>query len=287
MEHLVIDARTRDVGGFAVRRLLPFMKRRTVGPFIFFDHFGPHTFGPADDSDVLPHPHIGLATVTYLFEGAIDHRDSLGTTQRIEPGAINWMHAGRGIAHSERTPADLRGQPRAVHGIQSWFAVPTDDEQAPPSFVHTPASELPELEREGATIRVLAGTAYGERSPVPVPSPTLYVDASLPAGAELDLPAEHAEVAVYPVAGSIEIDGTTAQPGRMIVLAADQRPPVRATTPARLIVLGGAPLEGRRHIWWNFVSSRRERIERAKEDWRARRFPAIPGDDETFVPLPE
>ncbi len=286
MPHLRIDARSRDVGGFSVRRLLPYMKRRTVGPFIFFDHFGPHELPPAQSGDVLPHPHIGLATVTYLFEGSMVHRDSLGTTQLIEPGAVNWMHAGRGIAHSERTPESLRGTTRRSHGIQSWFAVPLDEEEAEPSFTHVAADEIPQLERSGQRLRVLAGTAYGQRSPVPVPSPTLYVDAKLDAGHELELPAEHPERALYPVSGRLEVDGDALGPGQMLVLAEGATPTVRATDDARVMILGGAPLEGPRHIWWNFVSSRRERIEKAKDDWRHGRFAKIPGDEEEFVPLP-
>jgi redox-sensitive bicupin YhaK (pirin superfamily) len=285
----VLEPRARDLGDFAVRRALPAPGLQTVGPFIFFDHMGPAEFGPGQGVNVRPHPHIGLATVTYLYEGAFMHRDSLGTAQVIRPGDVNWMVAGRGIVHSERTPADARnaaGRARA-HGIQTWVALPRDEEEREPSFAHHPAASLPQLALSGAALVVIAGTAYGQRSPVQVFSPTLYVDARLQAEAALDIDPEHAERACYVSQGAVEIDGEQYRAGQFVVLAqAAGVVTVRARETSRLMLAGGAPLDGPRHIEWNFVSSSRDRIDGAKRDWRARRFPAVPGDDER-IPLPD
>ncbi len=271
-------------GGFTVRRLLPAAARQAVGPFLFFDHFGPVDAGPADNHDVRPHPHIGLATVTYLFEGAMLHRDSTGVVQRIEPGAINWMTAGRGIVHSERTPEDLRGARRRSHGLQLWAALPAEDEEMAPTFAHTPAAAIPELEIGGARVRVLVGSAYGATSPVAVRSPTLYLDITLGAGDAFPLPLAE-ERAVYVVTGDAQLDGEDIPPGRMAVLEAGEEPMLSADADARVVLIGGAPL-GHRHLWWNFVSSRKERLLQAGQDWAAGRMPQVPGETE-FIPLPE
>lgn len=271
-------------GGFTVRRLLPAASQRAVGPFLFFDHFGPITAGPADNHDVRAHPHIGLATVTYLFEGAMQHRDSTGVVQRIEPGAINWMTAGRGIVHSERTPDDLRDVTRRSHGLQLWAGLPAEDEELPPAFSHTPAAALPELEVGGARLRVLIGSAFGATSPVAVRSPTLYLDIALAAGDALPLPMA-TERAVYVVEGAAELDGQPLPAQTMTVLGAGSEPMLSASGNARVVLIGGEPL-GARHIWWNFVSSRKERIAQAADDWEAGRFTMVPGETE-FIPLPE
>lgn len=284
-ESLVLAPHTKDLGGgFTVRRLLPAAARRAVGPFLFFDHFGPTVAGPDDIHDVRPHPHIGLATVTYLFDGAMMHRDSTGAVQRIEPGAINWMTAGRGIVHSERTPEDLRAATRTSHGLQLWCALPAEDEELEPSFVHTPAAALPELEVGGARVRVLVGGAFGAVSPVAVRSPTLYLDIALAAGDAFPLPPAE-ERAVYGVAGEFELDGERVEPHRMVVLAPGDEPMLSAAGDARVVLIGGAPL-GPRQMWWNFVSSRPERIRQAADDWAAMRFPPVPGETE-FIPLPD
>lgn len=271
-------------GGFTVRRLLPAAARRSVGPFIFFDHFGPVEAGPSDNHDVRPHPHIGLSTVTYLFEGAMMHRDSLGKVQRIEPGAINWMTAGRGIVHSERTPDDLRSVRRRSHGLQLWAALPEQDEEIDPSFAHTPASALPVVKLPGATVRLLIGEAWNLRSPVVACSPTLYLDITLQAGAELALPLAE-ERAVYGVDAAFSLDGEDVPPLQMVLLRPGEQPVLSAKAAARVMLIGGDPL-GARILNWNFVSSRRERIEQAREDWRAGRFAPVPGETE-FIPLPE
>ncbi|MDE2092559.1 MAG: pirin family protein [Burkholderiales bacterium] len=271
-------------GGFIVRRALPSAQRASVGPFVFFDHFGPITVRPGDNVDVRPHPHIGLATVTYLFEGAMMHRDSTGAVQRIEPGAINWMTAGRGIVHSERTPEDLRGVVRRSHGLQLWAALPAADEEMAPTFAHTPATAIPQLEVGGARLRVLVGSAFGASSPVAVRSPTLYLDIALSVGDALPLPPA-AERAVYVVEGDAQLDGEDIPPGRMLVLEPGEEPMLSADAPARVVLIGGEPL-GPRHLWWNFVSSRRDRIAQAADDWAAQRFAPVPGEHE-FIPLPE
>ena len=283
----IIDARPRDIDGFPIRRLLPSRTRRLVGPFIFFDHMGPAELGPGTGMDVRPHPHIGLATVTYLFDGEIVHRDSLGSHQPIRPGAINWMTAGRGIAHSERTSPELRRTGSNVHGLQLWVALPLSHEETDPAFHHHGADELPAFERDGARIRVLAGAAYGERSPVQTFSPLFYVDVAMPAGSELPIPGHHQERAAYVVSGALDCDAEIAAQGRMLVFAPNADVRLRATAESRIVLIGGAPLDGKRHIWWNFVSSSKERIERAKRDWRERRFAKIPEDEGELVPLPE
>jgi redox-sensitive bicupin YhaK (pirin superfamily) len=256
-----------------------------VGPFIFFDHFGPVTVGPATNYDVRPHPHIGLATVTYLFDGAMMHRDSLGNQQLIEPGAINWMTSGRGIVHSERRPEHLRGQAHVNHGLQLWTALPREHEEDEPSFVHTPSSAIPELQVDGARVRVLVGQAFGAVSPVATLSRTLYLDVMLPAGGRLDLPALAPELAVYPVQGEVAVDGQAATAQAMAVLEPGRPVAIGAGQPARLVVIGGEPLDGPRHMWWNFVSSDKERILRASADWQAQRMGQVPGETE-FIPLP-
>jgi len=280
-----IRPQSRDLGGgFVVRRLLPSVQRQAVGPFLFFDHFGPITAQPEDQHDVRPHPHIGLATVTYLFEGAMVHRDSTGVVQRIAPGAINWMVAGSGITHSERTPDDLRGQVRRSHGLQLWVGLPAEHEDVAPSFVHTPAGAIPALDVGGARLRVLVGTAFGVTSPVAVLSPTLYLDIALSAGDALPLPPA-AERAVYVVDGAVQLDGRPLPPQTMHLLASGDEPMLSADGEARVVLVGGDPL-GLRHIWWNFVSSRKDRITQAADDWAAGRFPAVAGETEC-IPLPE
>jgi len=272
-------------GGFVVRRYLPSAIKQAVGPFIFFDHFGPVDV-PADaDHDVRPHPHIGLATVTYLFEGAMDHRDSLGTYQRIEPGAINWMTAGRGIVHSERTPKDLVGVPHRTHGLQLWAALPVAHEEDEPGFCHTPSSAIPELTVDGADIRVLIGSAFGQTSPVQVYSQTLYLDIALKAGHELALSGLPAEAAIYPVSGALEVDGAVLELHNMALPNTADTRRVKAGSDARFVIIGGEPLDGHRYMSWNFVSSSKERIVQAGDDWEAQRFPKVPGETE-WIPLP-
>ena len=272
-------------GGFTVRRLLPAARQRAVGPFVFFDHFGPVTEHPADRHDVRPHPHIGLATVTYLFEGAMMHRDSLGTEQRIEPGAINWMTAGSGIVHSERTPDDLLGSVRRTHGLQLWAALPRAHEEAPAAFSHTPADQIPELAFEGATVRVLVGTAFGRSSPVPTFSSTLYLDVQLAPGGSIELAGLPEESAVYAPIGAIEVDGEAIPANTMAMVEPGATVRVSSSAGARFVLVGGEALDGRRYIFWNFVSSRRERIEQAARDWEANAFVPVPGDEER-IPLP-
>lgn len=285
---LFIEGRARDLGSFAVRRTLPAMQRRSVGPFVFFDHMGPVSFPPGEGIDVRPHPHIGLATVTYLLEGDFVHRDSLGSEQTIRPGDVNWMVAGRGVVHSERTGAETRARGAAMHGLQTWVALPTSDEEIAPRFEHHPRATLPVVSRPGAELRVIAGTAYGARAPTGVLSPTLYVHARLDAGASLAVDDEHEERAVYAIDAPIECAGERLEPGTMAILRPGARVEIRATTgAANVMLVGGAPLDGPRHIFWNFVSSSKDRIEQAKGEWRERRFPAVPGDDVEFIPLPE
>jgi redox-sensitive bicupin YhaK (pirin superfamily) len=285
IEH-VINARPRDIGGFEVARALPYAKRRTVGPFIFFDRMGPAEFGPGEGIDVRPHPHIGLATVTYLFDGEIMHRDDLGYEQPIRPGDVNWMTAGRGIVHSERTRAEVRDSHSTMFGIQSWVALPKDQEETDPAFFHHPANTLPAISRDGVEMRLIAGTAYGETSPVATASPMFYVDLRMDTGTSLEVTDEHEERAVYVVEGAIAIDGETHGENEMLILAPNADVTVTAQGVSRIMLLGGAPIDGERHIWWNFVSSSQERIEQAKADWKEGRFGKIEGDDE-FIPLPE
>lgn len=284
----VLEGRPRDLGGFDVRRLLPAGGMQTIGPFIFFDHVGPAVFPPGAGVDVRPHPHIGLATVTYLFEGAFMHRDSLGTAQLIRPGDVNWMVAGRGIVHSERTPPEERSMPggAAIHGIQTWIALPRSHEEDEPSFAHHPARELPEIRGQGSTLRLIAGEAFGRRAPAAVFSPMFYLDAQLEAGAAVPVPADHVERAIYVAAGEVELEGTRHGAGRILVLGSATDVPVIAPVAARVMLFGGEPVDGPRHIWWNFVSSSLARIERARLDWQQERFAPVPGDSER-TPLPE
>lgn len=282
----IIEPRARDLGGFEVRRVLPAGGRQMVGPFIFFDHLGPAQFAPGTGIDVRPHPHICLATVTYLFEGEIVHRDSLGFVQPIRPGDVNWMTAGHGIVHSERTDAEQRLQGVRIHGIQSWVALPKFAEESEPAFFHHPAATLPAIKREGVRLRVIAGTAFGQHSPVAVFSETLYVDVALTKGSQLEVPDEHRERALYVAAGRVAIDGAEFDAGRMIVLNEGTTVAVRALADSRLMLVGGAPLDGPRFIWWNFVASSRERLDRARDDWAAQRFAKVPEETE-FIPLPD
>jgi redox-sensitive bicupin YhaK (pirin superfamily) len=272
-------------GGFLVRRLLPAARQRSVGPFIFFDHFGPATEQPGVNHDVRPHPHIGLATVTYLFDGAMMHRDSLGTEQLIEPGAINWMTSGRGIVHSERRPAALRDKSYVNHGLQLWAALPREHEEDEPSFAHTPSSAIPEAQVGAAKVRVLIGRAFGSSSPVQTFSQTLYLDVTLPAGGAMTLPALAPELALYPVLGEVLLDGQPLPAHTMAVLQPGQAITATAIQAARFVVIGGEPLDGLRHMWWNFVSSRKERIIQASAEWEAQRMGQVPGEHE-FIPLP-
>jgi hypothetical protein len=283
----VIDARARDLGGFTVGRVLPAAARKLIGPFIFFDHMGPAAFPPGRGIDVRPHPHIGLATVTYLFEGEIVHRDSLGSHQPIRPGDVNWMTAGRGIAHSERTATELRQTGSRLDGLQLWVALPLRHEETEPQFHHHPARELPALEVAGTRIRLLAGSAFGATSPVKTFSPLFYLDAAMPAGSELPLPNEHEERAAYIVSGRIECGGEQAERGRMLVFTPGAAVTLRAASDARVAIIGGAPIDGERHIFWNFVSSSQARIEQAKRDWREGRFAKVPGDEREFIPVPD
>jgi redox-sensitive bicupin YhaK (pirin superfamily) len=282
-----IVPRTRDIGAFEVGRVLPFARRRMVGPFIFFDHMGPALLGPGAGMDVRPHPHIGLSTVTYLFEGSILHRDSLGSVQLITPGDMNWMTAGRGIVHSERSAPEARRREERLHGLQLWVALPEAAEETDPAFIHYPRASLPSLSGEGVEARVIAGSQFGQTSPVVTHSPLFYADIALQPGARLVLEPEYEERAIFLVEGRLRAEGRDYAPGRMLVLRPGCPVMLSALDACRLVALGGEPLEGPRHIWWNFVSSRPERIEAAKADWRETRFNApIPEDDE-FIPLPE
>lgn len=272
-------------GGFKVRRLLPSARRRAVGPFVFFDHFGPATEQPGSEHDVRPHPHIGLATVTYLFEGAMMHRDSLGSVQEIRPGAINWMTSGRGIVHSERKPEALKSDTYTNHGLQLWAALPKDFEEVEPSFSHTAAADIPSLPEQGARVRVLIGEAFGARSPVKTFVQTTYLDIQLPAGGSFVLPALAPELAVYVVSGAVSVDGTDVPEHTMAFLSEGKGATLQADEATQLVVIGGAPLDGPRYITWNFVSSRKERILEAGADWAAQRMGHVPGETE-FIPLP-
>jgi len=285
-EVLILRPRMREVGHFQVRRLLPAAKRQAVGPFLFFDHFGPEKLEPFMDADIGPHPHIGLSTVTYLFEGKLVHRDSIGSVQNIEPGAVNWMTAGRGIAHSERTPPELRGVRRRAHGLQLWAGMPKALEDTEPSFAHTDNPAIPEDRSEHAHVRVLVGRAWGMESPVTPVSETLYVDISLPAGGRFDIPPLATERALYAVAGAYRLGGTRMEPYAMAVLPAGDTVRVEAETPARIMLIGGEPLDGPRFMWWNFVSSKRERITDAASEWSAHQTPRIEGEKD-WVPLPK
>jgi redox-sensitive bicupin YhaK (pirin superfamily) len=283
----VIVPRTVDLGGFQVHRVLPSARQRMVGPFIFFDHMGPAVFRAGNGVDVRPHPHIGLSTVTYLFDGEIVHRDSLGSALPIRPGAVNLMTAGRGIVHSERTAADHRDGGEPLHGLQLWVALPAKDEEMAPGFGHTPASDIPELRDNGLTLRVIAGKMHGLVSPVTTNWDTIFAEAHLKAGTTLPIGAEHEERALYVVSGEIEIGGDRHGAERLLLLKPGERIDVKAASDAHMILVGGAPMDGPRHIWWNFVSSRKDRIEAAKADWKAGRFDLVPSDSQEFIPLPE
>lgn len=285
---LVLLPRVHDIGGFEVRRALPARERQMVGPWIFFDQMGPGEFLTGKGLDVRPHPHIGLSTVTYLFEGEIFHRDTLGSAQPIRPGDVNWMTAGRGIAHSERTDAAKRDRVNPLFGIQSWLALPRAQEETAPAFVHHPAATLPTAEDGGMRLRLIAGTGWGLASPVAVSSPLFYADAQLAPGARLPLPAEHEERGAYVVQGSVEVAGTRFEAGRMLIFRpGDALALTAGEAGARLLMLGGATMDGPRFLFWNFVASSRERIEQAKQDWKAMRFGTVPGDEQEFIPLPE
>jgi redox-sensitive bicupin YhaK (pirin superfamily) len=283
---LIIEPSSKDLGGFSVRRALPSTKRRLVGPFVFLDHMGPAEFHAGDGLSVRPHPHIGLATVTYLTEGSIFHRDTLGSAQEIRPGDVNWMVAGSGIAHSERSDATALQIARRLQGIQSWVALPRAHEETAPGFFHHPGATLPHLTDTGVAVTVIAGTAYGKTAPVNVFSETLYADVILAEGASIPLPDEHAERAAYILDGEIEIAGDIFSPLRLLVFRPGDAITIRATRPSRILLVGGAPLDGPRHLWWNFVSSDQARIEQAKDDWQQGRFGLVPGDAEEFIPLP-
>jgi redox-sensitive bicupin YhaK (pirin superfamily) len=277
---------THDLGdGFHVRRALPSSERRMVGPFVFFDQMGPTVLRAGSGLDVRPHPHIGLATVTYLFDGEIIHRDSLGNTQAIRPGAVNWMIAGRGIVHSERTAADKRAAGSSLSGIQTWIALPKAEEERAPSFRHHAASELPLIEGEGKSLRLIAGSLYGARSPVATLSDMFYADVTLAADARLPVATEHEQRALYIIRGRVDVDGSAFDANQLVVLRRQQAVTLRALAPSQVLLLGGAPMDGARHVWWNFVSSSSERIEQAKADWREGRLGSVPGDAE-FIPLP-
>ncbi len=282
----VIVPRARDLGDFEVRRALPAAERQMVGPFIFFDQMGPTTFAPGKAIDVRPHPHIGLATVTWLLEGEIMHRDSLGYVQAITAGELNWMTAGRGIVHSERTPDHLRGTEVPLFGVQSWVALPKTHEETEPSFVHHGVDDLPKINGDGKDVTLVVGSAWGATSPVEVLWGTFYADVALTAGETLVVPREIEERGVYVLQGEIEIAGETFPPGQLLVLRSNLDVDVCASQDARFVVVGGDAMDARRYIWWNFVSSSQERIEQAKADWKEGRFPEVPGETE-FIPLPD
>jgi redox-sensitive bicupin YhaK (pirin superfamily) len=284
---MVIVPRARDLGGFEVRRALPSARRQMVGPFIFFDQMGPAEFITGEGIDVRPHPHINLATVTYLFEGEIMHRDSLGTEQPIRPGAVNWMSAGRGIVHSERTAPERKARGQKLFGIQSWVALPRAAEESAPNFAHHDSQALPLIEERDKSVRLIVGSAFGKTSPVRTESEMIYADIALEPGASVPIDADHEERGIYLVSGTVEIAGDRFGPGQLLIFRPGDRITVSAATPARFLLLGGAPMDGPRYIWWNFVSSRKERIEQAKAEWKSGRFDTVPGDAEEFIPLPE
>jgi redox-sensitive bicupin YhaK (pirin superfamily) len=282
----VIVPRTVDLGDFAVRRALPSARTRMVGPFIFFDHFGPAEFRAGAGLDVRPHPHIGLSTVSYLFDGEIMHRDSLGTAIAIKPGEVNWMTAGRGIVHSERTGPEKRAAGGPIHGLQMWVALPAVKEEMEPGFAHHETREFPVVTDAGKTVRVVVGSLYGARSPVPTVHETIFGDVHLKAGATVPLEANHEERAIYIVDGEIEISGDRFAGGQLLVFKPGDVIALAATRDSHFVIIGGAPMDGPRHIWWNFVSSRKDRIEQAKADWKAGHFQKVPGDEIEFIPLP-
>lgn len=288
MLDLVIEGSRKDLGGgLEVGRVLPFARRRMVGPFIFLDHMGPADFRSGEGIDVRPHPHIGLATVTYLFDGEIHHRDSLGVSQKIRPGEVNWMTAGSGIVHSERTDPSLRSNGGLMHGMQAWVALPREDEEVDPAFAHHAADALPELSERGVWARLIAGSAYGLGNAVRTFSPLFYLHVELASGASIAMPGDHDERAAYVVSGSVVHEGVRHTAGRLLVFAGGGEPAIAAVDgPARLMLLGGASI-GPRFIWWNLVSSRRERIEQAKADWKSGRMMLPPDDNREFIPLPD
>jgi redox-sensitive bicupin YhaK (pirin superfamily) len=293
----VLEPRERDLGdGFMVRRLLPSRARRAVGPFLFFDHFGPTRMPAGTGMDVRPHPHVNLATVTYLFEGEMLHRDSLGSEQTIRPGDVNWMTAGRGIVHSERTPPAARAAGSSLHGLQLWVGLPRAHEETAPEFQHHAGATLPRFEQRGVEVRVLVGEAFGRRSPVATLSRVLYLDVRLAAGSAVELPGDAGDLGAYVIDGALAIEGPDGEPvvpARMALLPPARPTRLRAEAPTRLVVVGGDPFPEPRHIWWNFVSSSEARIDRAAQDWRDRRgepggpFPLVPGDEIDFIPAPE
>ncbi len=283
----LLEGHLHDLGdGFTVRRLLPALQARHVGPLVFFDHFGPATFAAGSGMDVRPHPHIGLATISWLFEGQIRHRDSLGSLADIRPGEVNWMTAGRGIVHSERTPPEPRRDGQNLHGVQIWVALPQADAEVAPEFHHHDRDQLPRIRQPGVEAVLIAGDAYGERSPVKVFAPMFLLEVQLKEGAGLPLPNEHVERGVLVVDGAVGWGDLDVAAGQMAVQAGLSSPALRAKEDSRLILFGGAPLDGERHLWWNFVASSRERIEQAKADWKAQRFGTVPGDEDEFIPLP-
>jgi len=285
---VVVVPRTVDLGeGFSVRRALPSTQRQMVGPFIFWDQMGPAEFLIGTGMDVRPHPHIGLATVTYLFDGEIMHRDSLGTAIPIRPGAIYWMTAGSGIVHSERTGTERRAKGDTLHGLQMWVALPAASEEMDAAFAHHATEEFPEVRDNGKTVRVVLGSLYGKKSPVRTTSETIFADAVLKAGTTLPLDASHEERAVYVIEGEIDVAGDKFGPQRLLVFKAGDAITIRAATDTHFVIAGGAPMDGPRHIWWNFVSSRKDRIEQAKADWTAGHFGKVPGDEIEFIPLPQ
>ncbi len=284
---IVIEPRVHDLGGFEVRRAVPTLQARSVGPFVFVDHIGPALFEPGRGIDVRPHPHIGLATVTFLWSGTLRHRDTLGSLQDIAPGDVNWMTAGRGIAHSERTPPDPRAQGHALHGMQTWVALPKAHEETAPAFHHHAAATLPDREQRGVRLRVIAGRGFGMESPVRVFADTFNVALDLQPGAELDIDPAAAERALYVLKGEAQLDGADLPARQLVLLDRGTTPRLRALTPLKAMLFGGEPLDAPRRVWWNFVSSSTERIEQAKDDWRFGRFGTVPGDESEFIPLPE
>ncbi len=275
----------KDLGSFSVRRYIPHFKQKKVGPFVFFDHMGPAEFEPGNGIDVRPHPHIGLSTVTYLFEGEIHHRDSLGYVQTITTGAVNWVTAGKGIVHSERTGDEYRANGHRLHGLQVWVGLPEEHEETEPEFVHYDSEAIPQLEHNGVKISVVIGSAFGETSPVSTHSPLFYLDVHMPAGTSLDLPDDYKERGIHVIEGPVSVNDYQVDPLEMAICKADDAINVTANTDARLILFGGAPLS-ERYMWWNFVSSKRERIELAKQGWKEGEFDNVPGETE-FIPLPE
>lgn len=284
---LVVVSRSVDLGDFAVRRALPHTTRRTVGPYVFFDHFGPAEFKSGNGLDVRPHPHIGLSTLTYLYDGEIIHRDTLGVNAAIRPGEVNWMTAGRGIVHSERTAPQRRVEGEPLHGLQLWIAMMSKDEEIDPSFAHLDDEKLPVVDGEGKNVRVIAGRMFGAVSPLRTTSETLFADVVLEAGAGMPLDAEYEERAIYVSSGEIDVEGDRFEAGRLLVFRPGDRITVTAIGPSRIAIVGGAPLDGPRYVWWNFVSSRKDRIDQAKEEWKQGRFGKVPGDEIEFIPLPE